>query len=114
MKKKLVPLNFKISLTRKFFAILARSTTERKLFLFDTLKGKTDKIFDEHLEVHKELRQRLQVKEDKGQINLLKNVKYSRRLTIEKDLEKNQFFYSLINLQLDVTRTFLFYSTLWN
>lgn len=112
MKKKLVPLNFKISLTRKFFAILARSTTARKLFLFDTLKGKTDKIFDEHLEVHKELRQRLQVKEDKGQINLLKNVKYSRRLTIEKDLEKNQFFYLLINLQLDVTRTFLFYSTL--
>ena len=113
MKKKIVPLSLEISPTGEFFAILGRSTTERKLFLFDTLKGKIVKIFDEHLEVYKELHQRLQAKEDKGQINLLNNVEYSRRLTIEKDLEKNEFFYSLINLQFDVTGTFLFYSTLY-
>jgi len=46
-------------------------------------------------------------------LNILNNVEYSRRLTIEKDLEKNDSIYSLINLQFDSSGTFLFYSTLY-
>lgn len=43
----------------------------------------------------------------------MNNVEYSRRLTIEKDLEKNDSIYFLINLQFDSSGTFLSYSTLY-
>lgn len=61
--------------------------------LIDTLKRKILKIFVEHLDIYKELHKRLQSKKDdqeekKTELNLLNNVEYSRRLTIEKDLEK--------------------------
>lgn len=105
----------------KRFALLARSSTERKLYLFDTLKGKILKTIDEHLNVYKDLHEQLQVKQEESQkseekkssLNMLNNVEYSRRLTIEKDFEKNEVFYSLINFQFDRSGTFLFFSTLY-
>ena len=118
VKKKLIPMTMELNSTGEQFALLAKNTTQRKLFLFDTLKGKILKIFDEHSDIYKELHERLQSKKDeqeekKNQINILNNVEYSRRLTIEKDLEKNESIYSLINLQFDSSSTFLFYSTLY-
>jgi len=120
VKKKLIPLTLQLNSTGDQFALLAKNSQQRKLFLFDTLKGKILKIFDEHLNVYKELHERLQSKQEqqqnedkKSNLNLLNNVEYSRRLTIEKDLERNESVYSLINLQFDSSSTFLFYSTLY-
>jgi peptidylprolyl isomerase domain and WD repeat-containing protein 1 len=118
MKKKLISLTLEFNPTGEQFALLAKNSTQRKLFLFDTLKGKILKIFDEHMDIYKELHERLQAKRDdneekKSKLNILNNVEYSRRLTIEKDLEKNDSVYSLINLQFDSSSTFLFYSTLY-
>jgi peptidylprolyl isomerase domain and WD repeat-containing protein 1 len=117
-KKKLNALTLEFNPTGEQFALLAKNSTQRKLFLFDTLKGKILKIFDEHFDIYKELHERLQNKKDdneekKIKLNILNNVEYSRRLTIEKDLEKNESVYSLINLQFDSSGTFLFYSTLY-
>lgn len=75
------------------------------------------KIFDEYLDIYKELHERSQSKNDdqeekKSEMNILNNVEYSRRLVIEKDLEKNESIYSLINLQFDKPSTFLFYMAL--
>jgi peptidylprolyl isomerase domain and WD repeat-containing protein 1 len=120
VKRKLIPLTLEFNSTGEQFALIGKNSTQRKLFLYDTLKGKILKIFDEHLDIYKELHERLQIKqqqqqneEKKSNLNLLNNVEYSRRLTIEKDLEKNDSIYSLINLQFDSSGTFLFYSTLY-
>ncbi|KAG0421669.1 Peptidylprolyl isomerase domain and WD repeat-containing protein 1, partial [Dictyocoela muelleri] len=83
--------------------------------------GKIAKIFDESVDIYKELHQRLLLKQEnenkneekKLDFNLLNNVEYSRRLTIEKDFERNEIFSSLINLEFDCSGTFLFYSTLY-
>ncbi|UJR29733.1 hypothetical protein I4U23_017281 [Adineta vaga] len=118
IKHKLIPVALEFNSSGEQFALIGKSTTQRKLFLFDTLKGKIIKRFDEHLDVYKQLHERLQTKqqeneEKKSKLNLLNNVEYSRRLTIEKDLEKHESIYSLINLQFDSSGTFLFYSTLY-
>ncbi|CAF1478514.1 unnamed protein product [Rotaria magnacalcarata] len=118
VKRKLIPLALEFSPNGQLFALMGKSSTERKLFLFNTLKGKIIKIFDEHLDIYKQLHERLQMKqqeneEKKSNMNILNNVEYSRRLTIEKDLEKNSSIYSLINLQFDSSGTYLFYSTLY-
>ncbi|CAF0896929.1 unnamed protein product [Adineta steineri] len=127
VKRKLIPLTLEFNSTGDQFALLGKSSTQRKLFLFDTLKGKILKIFDEHLEVYKQLHERLQTKQQQQQqqqqnednnnkklnLNMLNNVEYSRHLTIEKDLEKNDLVYSSINLQFDSSGTYLFYTTLY-
>ena len=96
VKRKLIPLTLEFNTKGDQFALIGKSSTQRKLFLFDTLKGKILKVFDEHLEIYKQLHERLQTKqqqqqqseEKKSNLNMLNNVEYSRRLTIEKDLEK--------------------------
>ena len=121
VKRKLTPVALEFSPLGEQFALIAKSTTQRKLFLFDTFKGKIVKIFDEHIDVYKQLHERLQSKQDeqqknsekKSNLNMLNNVEYSRRLTIEKDFEKNDAVCSLVNLQFDFSGTFLFYSTLY-
>ncbi|CAF1252664.1 unnamed protein product [Rotaria sordida] len=118
VKRKLIPLALEFNNTGDLFALMGKSSTEKKLFLFNTLKGKILKVFDEHLEIYKQLHERLLTKQQESEekklnLNILNNVEYSRRLTIEKDLEKNQSIYSLINLQFDSSGTFLFYSTLY-
>lgn len=118
VKRKLLPVALQFSSSGDQFALIGKSSTQRKLFLFDTLKGKMLKMFDEHLDVYKQLHERLQKKqqeseEKKSKSSILNNVEYSRRLTIEKDLEKNDNVYSLINVQFDASDTFLFYSTLY-
>ena len=115
VKKKFLPMSMEFNSTGEQFALLAKNATQRKLYLFDTLRGKILKIFDEHFDVYKELHERLQNKKDEQEEkkNKLHNLEYSRRLTIEKDLEKNESIYSLINLQFDSSSNFLFYSTLY-
>ncbi|CAF3654090.1 unnamed protein product [Rotaria socialis] len=100
VKRKLIPLALEFSLNGRLFALMM-------------VKGKIIKIFDEHLDVYKQLHERLQIRqqeneEKKSNMNILNNVEYSRRLTIEKDLEKNSSIYSLINLRFDSSRTCLF------
>ena len=111
-KRKLIPFQLEFNPTNEIFALFAKSSTEKKLFLFNTLKGKIMKIFDENFDVYKNLHEHLQIQEQR-KVNLLNNVEYSRRLTMEKDLEKNSVVHSLINLQFDSSSTFLFYSTLY-
>ncbi|CAF1604534.1 unnamed protein product [Adineta ricciae] len=118
VKNKLIPVALEFNSSGDQFALIGKSTTQRKLYLFDTLTGKKLKIFDEHLDVYKQLHERLLIKQQenedkKSKLILLNNVEYSRRLTIEKDLEKHDSIYSLINLQFDSSGTFLFYSTLY-
>lgn len=127
MKREMSVIAAEFSPSGLHFALLARSTTEKKLFLFDTLKGKITKIFNEQMDVYKELHERLQKKEEvelneeneettkkkKKSLLLLNNVEYSRRLTIEKEFERAELVSSLINLQFDSSGTFLFYSTLY-
>lgn len=50
-KNKLIPLTLELNSTGEQFALLAKNSTQRKLFLFETLGGKILKIFDEHLDI---------------------------------------------------------------
>ena len=126
MRREMSVVAAEFSPSGSHFAVLARSTSEKKLFLFDTLRGKISKIFNEQMDVYKELHERLQKKEEaelteendetkkkKKSLLLLNNVEYSRRLTIEKEFERAELVSSLINLQFDSSGTFLFYSTLY-
>ncbi|CAF3597894.1 unnamed protein product [Rotaria sp. Silwood1] len=129
VKRKLIPIALEFNKNGDLFALFGKSLLEKKLFLFNTLKGKILKIFDEHFDIYKQLHERLQYKQQeeeedhhhddndnekkKFNLNILNNVEYSRRLTIEKDLEKNSSIYSLINIQFDSSGTFIFYSTLY-
>ena len=130
MKKHYLVTAAELSPTGSHFALLAKSSTEKKLFLFETLKGKIWKIFNEHIDVYKDLHEKLQnkdkseledesneidqhEKQKKKSMNFLNNVEYSRRLTIEKDLDKNDVYLSMNNIQFDSSGTFLFYSTLY-
>ncbi|CAF4807014.1 unnamed protein product, partial [Rotaria socialis] len=71
VKRKLIPLALEFSLNGRLFALMM-------------VKGKIIKIFDEHLDVYKQLHERLQIRqqeneEKKSNMNILNNVEYSRR-----------------------------------
>ena len=53
MRKKLIPITMEFNFTGEQFTLLVKNATQRKLFLFDTLKRKILKIFDEHLDIYK-------------------------------------------------------------
>uniref|UniRef100_A0A2C9JSC2 peptidylprolyl isomerase n=1 Tax=Biomphalaria glabrata TaxID=6526 RepID=A0A2C9JSC2_BIOGL len=82
--------------------LMATLATDRKIRIFKVLSGKLWKVLDESLQQFTELQQRKQQ---------IPNMEFSRRLAVEKDVERSGSF-NICNLVFDESGYFLLYATM--
>nr|XP_022910949.1 peptidylprolyl isomerase domain and WD repeat-containing protein 1 isoform X1 [Onthophagus taurus]XP_022910950.1 peptidylprolyl isomerase domain and WD repeat-containing protein 1 isoform X2 [Onthophagus taurus] len=80
----------------------ATISTDRKVRIFNFLTGKLIRVYDETLPRFTQLQQQTQQ---------LPNMEFGRRMAVERDLEKSDYFH-LSNIEFDSTGYFLLYPTL--
>ncbi|XP_059175917.1 peptidylprolyl isomerase domain and WD repeat-containing protein 1-like [Physella acuta] len=99
IKCKCEPLSVTFSPNGQLMAVLA---TDRKIRIYKVLTGKLWKVLDESIKQFTELQQQKQQ---------IPNMEFSRRVAVEKDLEKSPTYHEC-NLVFDESGYFLLYATM--
>ncbi|KAH9500664.1 Peptidylprolyl isomerase domain and WD repeat containing protein 1 [Bulinus truncatus] len=82
--------------------LMATMATDRKIRIFKVLNGKLWKVLDESIQQFTELQEKKQQ---------IPHMEFSRRLAVEKELEKSNIF-NICNLVFDESGYFLLYATM--
>ncbi|XP_033120837.1 peptidylprolyl isomerase domain and WD repeat-containing protein 1-like [Anneissia japonica] len=99
LKSKTIPLSLSFSPDGKQFATISR---DRKIRIFKFLTGKMTRVIDESLKTFTELQQMKQQ---------LPDMEFGRRMAVERDLQKSDFF-SKANIIYDESGYFILYATM--